>query len=430
MLGIHRARGDELHPLPERPKYKTPDFVLQSASGQEYYIECKSLEDSFAATSHIKNEIKNRLMRFLIKEKITGHIIISFFRIAEGKDIDRVLNAATAELKAHSSGICPATKLDGCLITYEKIIHGIKNSSKSKSITDTKSYERSDQEELRPDITSLPQQQNSNTLAGIEIATNSSAIADFELVAPVFDSKLLHIAEFRVVEIVQEEINNDQQRIKRFIRDAAKQLPINAAGIIYIELPQDNLKFSQNLYDRNFEQIQWQLRNQKPHVAAVVFICRFFDQDGDPTTGSFQNQLYVVPNPDHAAQLHDFKLPLIDPIWPNEELGTPPTNGYISTECGTLFFEFINHHTNAKQLGRTILFSSSDNGQEQIKIWKSFDEKMRVDVINPIFGRHVFCCSWLDYFSSQSFKIGVSWSREGISFATPTAIIKNDFSIP
>jgi hypothetical protein len=420
VCAMHQKRGDNLEILSEQINEKTPDFQGKTIGGNHYFVECKSLEDNELESERIKRIIANRLIKMAARSRLTGRIAVTFAKTPTSRDIDFIISAAKENIVNRKSLISIEVDINEIKIKYSPgpimipiRINGLIDST-AKTVIDFNHEEAS---------FIIASRESLRTFA--IVAADVLFAVECEAVIKDNAGFIRAISEGTAIEILQQEAYDVDRKLRRAVRSAAAQLPTNAAGLIYIELPFKYTRASQDIYDRNFEAVQRQLGADKQHVAAVLLYTRYLDREEDGTTESSFNHIYIIPNPAHQGNMSGLRITFADNTLP-ENVDT--TSGYIRTKEGTILFAYNNRRPDLPQLGRVILLSSSPDGQEQLKIWRSFDDMLRVDIIHPSFGRKIFACKAPDIFSSATFKMGVTWSREGISVATGDGIMKNEFS--
>lgn len=366
----------EIVPISDKPLERRPDFVITPPHGRPVFVECKSLEDITREEKRIWNEIEARLAREMFRHRRSWRITLAARRNVTGADISDIVTAAISRL---STGRLAWNEVgDGAFaIKYEQL---------------------GDAEKYQPFPLDLPKR-------------GEHGWVEFE--GRVDDAGKTHYRHPVIVEVFPHFDADHTKRVLALIDTAYGQLPPTNPSVLHIEIPyRDGQRFL-DVTDAVFHRTFQYLGKKKPLVSAVALNARTIDgnvkQGGNPILSYHA----IIPNPAPTNLLpEDFA------ILGSNDMGLDMTSGE-----GTIMLEFEIYEPLPTQLGKDLYYHCSADGGHQLRLWQSFSNQFRTDIVHPAFGRRTFKGD-LNYLEiDRLHKLAATWSSEDVRIAVIGAMI-------
>jgi hypothetical protein len=96
-------------------------------------------------------------------------------------------------------------------------------------------------------------------------------------------------------------------------------------------------------------------------------------------------------------------------FWPTLVSGARDLEGMLKSGEGTIALEFSINAPLREQMGRSLLNYCSSDGMRQIRLWQSFRNHFRADIVERAFGRRT-CANLNDLSVGTVHKLAISWS--------------------
>ncbi len=366
----------EIVPISDKPRERRPDFVITPPHGRPVFVECKSLEDITREEERIWNEIKARLAREMFRHRRSWRITLTARRNVTGADIPDIIKAALSQLSAGRLGRNEVG--DGAFaIKYEKL-------------GDTENYQ--------PFPLDLPKRGEHGWV---------------ECESRVDDAGKTHYRHPVMVEVFPHFDADHTKRVLALIDTAYRQLSPTNPSVLHIEIPyRDGQRFldvSDVVFHRTFQY----LGKKKPRMSAVALNSRTIDRNMKEGGNPILNYHAIIPNPAPTNP-----LPANFAILGSNDMGLDMTSGE-----GTIMVEFEIYEPLPKQLGKDLYYHCSADGWHQLRLWQSFSNQFRADIVHPAFGRRTFKED-LNYLEiNRLHKLAATFSSEDVRIAVNGAMI-------
>jgi hypothetical protein len=105
-------------------------------------------------------------------------------------------------------------------------------------------------------------------------------------------------------------------------------------------------------------------------------------------------------------------------FWPTLVSGARDLEGTLSSGEGAIALEFNINAPLREQMGHSLLNYCSSDGTRQIRLWQSFRNHFRADIVERAFGRRTFRADLNDLSVGTVHKLAISWSG-----GAPTAAV-------
>ncbi len=366
----------EIVPVSDKPRERRPDFVITPPHGQPIYVECKSLEDFTREEDRIWNEIKARLATQMFKHRRSWRITLTAQRNVTGADVPYIIKAALSQL---SAGLLGQNEVgDGAfVIKYEKL-------------GDTENY--------RPFPLDLPKR-------------GEHGWVEFE--GRVDDDGKTHYRHPVMVEVFPHFDADHTKRVLALIDTAYRQISPTNQSVLHIEIPyRDGQRFL-DVADVIFHQTFQYLGKKRPRMSAVVLNSRTIDRNMKEGGNPILNYQAIIPNPASTNP-----LPTNFAISGSNDMGLDMASGE-----GTVLVEFEIYELLPKLLGKDLYYHCSADGWHQLRLWQSYSNQFRADIVHPDFGRRTFKGD-LNYLEIDKLhKLAAAWSLEDVRMAVNGTMI-------
>ena len=346
---------------------KFPDIRITTANGA-VFVECKHLEDFDDKQGHIGGRIANLMIKKLREIQPGWELEFEAKRLLTARD--DVEPAVQAAIQFITRGEIGSTEIcDGAFLIT------------SKQLAERDVWVHAPFPEPKP---RKPREAIRRYVDGPRSADGN-------------------IYPYRNPNIVRTSVfcgYSDWTRIEENLSKARRQIPDNATGITYIQLPYNEPDRFEAMIDSVWDKIFNKLRNQ-PEVNAVILtgLYLYLTSDGELTV---QERSTIIPNPNPAQQLPiDFRIPHLE-----NRINLDRT---ISTE-GEIIFQFILDHPLPQEPGKTVFFACSRDGSSQIKAWQSFQNLLRFDFVGRSFGKYTFEADLNDLQAGVRHQIAANYS--------------------
>lgn len=326
------------------------------------FLECKSLDDFKLRESPLWDELLQRIDKTLRKYNKSWAVTIFAGRQIAGRDKEVIFNTVCNAIKNNCLG--EALTADGhFLINCVEILkwgQEILGSINIRQISE---------------IGSLA----TETMIGVDgvpIHKNVTIIN----VAP-------HV-----------ELDISTRLISEF-KKAIGQIPREGPGIIHIAIPYKIGVHLLQVIDQVYPKIYKKLNNESKRVNAVVISSAVFEKNLE--TPLVYNH-YIVPNNYPRTKLpKDFKI-----------IGTHDIGIPISDKEGTVEFVF-GIKKEIKPGTPSILFDHCDrDGKHQLKVWTTWTDKLRMDLVTPTLGRIFIEAPYNDFRLDKKYFFAGTWCNK------------------
>ncbi|MDX9964448.1 hypothetical protein, partial [Desulfobacter postgatei] len=379
----YRNRKMNISSIPEATEQnnKTSDFIVQCHKSS-VFIECKSLEDKVKLESRIWKGIEGKIVKDLGKHQRCWFVSIDASRSIEGKDVTEITNL---------------------------VLNKIKKNDLSAVFTSDNKISINFQQICEPNVWYD---------APVSLAEKKE-MGWFEMEFRIGSNKQPQYCNVAGISVNPFKEIDDFKRISHCISTAYKQIPKETPGIVHIELPYKDGHRLLDVTDPIFNRIFYNLKNY-PRINAVCFSARTSQINTNPPGYSVRPFSVIIPNPNPRHHLpSEFELPFTNKDDPHNITG----NGE-----GSMFIEVDLHEPLAEQSGKYLFEHISIHGYPQIRIWQSYHNIFRVDVVELGFGKYVFE-SDLNMLTGGMLKFVAIWSKEGIKCAANGRMLKNSHDI-
>lgn len=356
----------DINTVPESDSYnrKTPDFAINTTYGTTF-IECKSLESQKVRERKIWSQIGNLVVRKLVREKKCWNVSLLATREISGKDINE---------------------------TIDKLSRMIERDTLKRKVTVKNGIELYCEKISEPDIWT-------NGTLNLEKKEYGWLEGEFT-VNPDGTPKYRNPCAFSGTPHVQTDL---LKRILKHIKYANTQIPNGFPGVLYIEVPFEDGEHILDTIDPIFDKVFDALPRYK-NINALVLYGRTIDRFCVNGENPIQEYDVTIPN----------KYPLVDLPKDFKILGSP-TQQYapsINGSEGTVFLEFSLERQLNQQLGRNLIYVRERHGKEQIRLWQSYENCFRADIITTTIGRKSFRADLNHLPINSNHKIAVRYNSQ------------------
>lgn len=379
IFASYKQNGADITAVPENAKFgvRTPEFIARCAD-EKVFIECKSLEDNSRQEGRLWEQTESQITKSLQRYKKCWHISVVASRRLVGDDMDVIVRTVRDRIERGLVGKI-RTKDGAFEISCSEI------AAPDTWYDGALNYKRKERGWI--EVESRKQQ------GGPQQYRNPTIIESF----PYLE-------------------NDEFNRISTAISTAHKQLPRGHPGIVHIEIPYRDGARLLDIMDPIFQRTFGYISNRE-RINAIVLSGRVVDhnvkQGGDPVI----EYRVIIPNPEPACLLPEqFVI-----------LGSKD-DGNLSIEDnqqGTIVFEFGIHEPMSRQLGRSIFHYCDKHGQRQVRLWQSFKNHFRADIVDVSFGRRTFKADLNDLAVNVGHKLAIAWSAE-----TPRMAVDGELLTP
>lgn len=402
ILSFYRNAGNDIEIVPRTPHKRTPDFIVR-AKNRDVYIECKSLEDRSRKEQRVWGQIEGRILRSLTKARRSWRVTIQAKRTLHGADIQIILGLAAERIKADSLA-AQQTPDNGVTLTFESFAN--------------------------PSVWQF---------GGVQIERRTErfvAEADHRIGR---NGNLLH-RNIRMVESAPFYSSNETKRILSDVSDAHGQIPEGQRGIVHIEIPFRNSGRILAVADDAFQRV-FGLLKQRQRLNAVVLSSRIKNPSPREGQDAVWDYFVVVPNARPQRPLPKsfriagwsgayYKQPVWDWVrqlfkfmWWNLKSQKLSWRTILNMRRelsrkgggkGFVAIKFDIGEPLSEQTGRSLYNYCSSDGTRQLRLWQSFENHFRVDIVDVSFGRRTFRSDANELSVGTVHDLAVGWSAESL----------------
>jgi hypothetical protein len=411
ILSAYRQAGADIEIVPRKEGKRTSDFVMRFKK-RNVYVECKSLEDRSRKEQRIWEQIEGRVIKALSSRDRSWRVTIKAQRTLEGRDIPSVASLAWTRIQSGSTA--RARTPDGSILV-----------------------------DFEPFPT--PEVWQPGGVESIQRRSERGYVEAEQFIGPTGGQYLRNIM---MVESQPFYPKNETPRILSCIKNAHGQIPKGACGIVHIEVPFRNSARILDVADLAFQRAFGFLK-QRRRLNAAVLSSRTLNPNMKEGDDAIFNYFVVVPNakPDETLPPKfrivgaDDGVPIIrrQPIWeevrwwaklfwrsikagnlflPKRVKGPEDLESMCRTGKGTILLEFGINEPLSSQLGRSVINYCSADGARQLRLWQSFKNHFRADIVDLSFGRRTFRANLNDLTVGGIHKLAIAWSHDA-----PTAAV-------
>lgn len=361
IASIYFNRGNEIKIQEEGiiKNKRVSDFILNAISG-DVFLECKSLENFNLKESPLWNQLIQRIHGILKKYKKSWEVNIFAGKQINGKDMEQLCLKIGIDIKNNNIG--------------EKVI------DKYFKVNYKKLYEW-----------------DQKIYGAIQI--HRAEIGSFETEMLVNESYIQISQNCTLVQVMPYIELDVSERLIREFKKAVGQIPKSGPGIIHIEIPYSKGEQLLKVIDIAYPQIYKKLNLESRRVNAVVISGAVIEY-GTETPLVYNH--YVVPNNNPRTKLPgDYYI-----------IGTYDTGLPLADLEGTIEFDFkLKDEINPGI--PSIIFNHCDRtGEHQMRVWSSWNKKLRMDIVNPILGRVFIEAEYDGFVLNSQYRFAGRWSKE------------------
>lgn len=329
-------QGFSVEAVEEQPgnKQKTTDLHVKVGS-QIIYVECKSLDDFAIKESKHWQEILDRVSCILRNHKKNWGITILCGKQIDDKDKQSICNEIAIDIKKNNLGL---RRLENkkIIIQYEKL---------------------SEWDQVFTGSLIIPKR-------------GEHVMLDAEVIRETDGMKYKNCRIIEVKPHVELDVTN---RLVSEIKKAARQVPKEGPGIIHIAIPHKVGSQLLDVTDSSYLKIFKILNRNSQRVNSVVITGSVLDNNHLPLTYHH----YVIPNMITRSELlSDFSI-----------LGANDTGISLPDKAGKIHIAFTLSEDWDKNKPAYIYNYCSKNGKYQFRIWRTWSDKLRIDLVTPSNGR-------------------------------------------
>lgn len=377
----YRDKPFKVHPVGQAQGARTSDFVADCSTSR-VFIECKSMEDLSVAEQPLWGTIQSRILKLMARHRRSWRISIRANRWIRGSDVEPMVKAVDQQLR---SGLPGEMHYDSMPIYCE-------------------SYGSYDVE--RAGDLGVHFDKDALVAVNAEIRRNPDGSMSYRGLV--------------VVEVIRHQGEDESRRILAQIDQSYGQFQDGSPGILHIEIPYKDGARLLDVADRAYQRIFGYLR-RKPRINAVVLSARTINTTTTVADRPVLTYYAVVPNPVPRHPLPaDFSLLGSQS---SAELSEALESETFDLDEGSLSFEFEFFEPLPQQIGRDVLYYSSPDGRRQLRLWQSFANRFRADIVSPVYGRRQAEADLNSLLAHRKHRFAMSWSAEGVSMAVNGAML-------
>lgn len=354
---LHKAKDVEIVPESEA---KTCDLRAKMADKAVVNIECKSLEDFAIREDRLWSNFEWQITDALFRNKQCWSIDVSAGREVSGRDFDPLRGAL---LDAIKRGTPRNFDIECFSVSCKKIADfGV---------------------ELPAPFIGPPTKDR-----GVMQALSR------------FDGVKHYVSNPVIISSAPFQEENHAERIINAIKTASKQLPRLEANILHIEIPYRQGEKLLQVADSAFDPVSQELQRNHSRIKAVVLSGPVIGKPYPPKNDPMIVHHSVIPNSSCKITLpKDFAI-----------FGTnhlPPQQ--IGPE-GTVDIDFDIYESLPAQQGRDLFYYCSADGSQQLRLWQTFKNRFRAQVVQEDLGRCFIEADLNDMAVRDPQRITVTWS--------------------
>lgn len=361
----------------EHAGVKVPDIRVENSSGKRVFIECKSLLDDSREIEPTWDEAEFRIAKKLAPNRSLEHVILNVH--------ERV---TASEIKEFVDGLLGKIEI-GRDITYDT--EKISASYESKEITLVSDFD-----------------------GGIP----AIASGDRCKISMTYDKRTNKALEGYIIGTYLHKNIDVSERIIENLRSAKKKYVKGYPYLAHIQIPySDSAQFLMSIDKSIGEICRYLSRNVE--ITAVIVVGRFIRSPGTYRNEPRDTHVRIIPNFDARYPLHEgFRAPGSQDIsrylkQADYKHASVAENLVVGAE-GTGYVEYQLNEELSSQKGKYLLRHVNGDGTEQVIIWQSYLNIVRIEVVSKNIGFKKADYD-LNYLASGvDHKIVFSWSGRGI----------------
>jgi hypothetical protein len=328
------------------------------------FLECKSLDDFKLKESPLWNQTCYRIQRILERYKKSLAVTIFAGKQITGKDMDQICTRIGVDIRKNCFE-------DTVISNYFKVNY------KKVFNWDQKFYGPFSMKRMT-EIGSV-EAEVSISPCGVQVNQNCTMV------------QVIPYTDFDI-----------SKRLIHEFKKAIGQVPKSGPGIIHIEVPYKQGKQLLKVIDTVYPKIYKKLNMESSRINAVVISGTVVEAS---TPHTLLYNYYVVPNNNPCTTLpNDFSLV------GTHDLGIP-----LSDKEGTVEFTYKLPYKVQPGVPAIIFKHCSKTGMYQFSVWKTWEDKLRMDIVTPSLGR-VFVEAECECFAFNSeYKFAGTWSNKEIA---------------
>lgn len=366
IVASYCSKGFEVEILEESAKkgIRTCDFIAKNANGK-VSVECKSLDDISIEEKVHWDELKYRLAKYLDDNKKSWKIDIIANKPVRGNEKEFLFKEISKDIKNNDLMKKELSDND-FIVEYMKIAKW---------------------DQFFP----LP------------LSINKSSENGF--IEGEFHNGLNIYKNLRIIEIWPYKEHEISKRLISNFKSAVGQIPKNGPGIVHIGVPYKIGDYLLQIIDNSYDSLFEKLNKDSNRVNAVVISGIILENN---INMPLLPQYYIVPNMITQSQLPSkFSI-----VGANNQIHE---DNIINNDEGTIEFEF-KLSKNLDENAHLLLFDySTKDGKYQLKIWFTWTNKFRMDIITPSLGRVFIETDEFKPNLNSIYKYAGTWSKKDIS---------------
>lgn len=361
----------------EESEQKTPDLVIKTGKGK-VYVECKSLEDFSIKRTNALEELMSDIENYLFKNKKSYSILISLGYVVDYKNKDELATFIKHLISNNILGV----RVNHELQTKIEII---KNREWDEIFYENMSLPNTHLCVGRCQSKILP--------SGINENMNLTSVA----VEPFVDL-------------------NVEDRIIEEFKKARKQLPKNSCGMIHIQLPIKTGFDFLSIIDKTYDKLQKRFENNTKRACSVVLSHAIINLQEFATP--LIRQSFIIPNNKSEKEMpKDFRI-----LGTYIDFPLPKTNKDLTNfpeKEGKMEISFKLKSSWEDIPNGMILPNYSDStGRHQLRLWKTWYNSLRFEIINPEIGRLYTEIQEPNFAMHETLKYFIEWNQNSILLKT------------
>lgn len=359
----------------------TCDFLVPIKESTEFHIECKSLEDEARSEHRLWANLQNRLASFLMKSAPCFRISIQAHKRLGGGDVDVLYSEVRQIVLGGRYGRhalrCGATLVIDRIAEKDRVYEGPLEGRFG----------------------------GDKVLVQAEIQPTSSSHYRFR------NPSVIDMRPFFT--------DRQENRIKKVVQHASRQLTKGKLNIVHVEIPYRLGDRLLAVADASFDTVERHIRKNHSRIKAVILSGMSLNQRPDESAGAFLELNYVVPNTSC-----DLPLPAdVSLFGISEKLEVE-----ISEE-GTIVIGFFINTPLPEQQGRALYYRASPDGRQQVRLWQTFHNHFRAEIISPQLGRRFVDADLNDLAPGVRNELALAWRKNQMDlYVNGAARARRDFA--
>jgi len=357
---------------------RRPDLVSVLGNGKKVFLECKSLQDDVYLEDRIWSDIEIGIAKKLEAARGSYHLRIVAARQLEHTDAKSLIDTASDLIENYP--LLPSARIQDCDLEIRELLR-------------------------EPDTIALP--------AHIPFDDDYRTMTGAN-----FDSSSIH--KLWLLETKPFPDPDQNKRLANLFKDAARQLPVDAPGVVHLQVPYRASGHFLDVVDAARPQLEEKLTRQ-PHVCVIVVTGRFLNKQMIAGCDPIVTFHTVIPN--FSSK---YRLPAGFSLLGSHDIATQrqrtdefdvsalPGGVFDVHAEGAVFLEFYIDRPLADQEGRCLIQYCSPDGRRQLSAWQTYRNRFRFEVVHEALGRLTLAADLNHLAVGVAHKMLFGWNRDGI----------------